>query len=153
MRTPTLVVVAAALTLAACGQGSQPSSSDVSVPATSPGVAAPATPGGADTAKPGVYLTAAEYEGRRSEREGTTVVLFFHAPWCPSCRATEDSLRADGVPAGLTVVKVDFDTATDLRRQYGVTVQHTFVQVDPSGRRLAAFTGALTGAEIASRTG
>jgi hypothetical protein len=47
---------------------------------------------------------------------------------------------------------VDYDAATDLRTQYGVTVQHTFVQVDGQGNELAKFTGAPTGAAIASQT-
>jgi hypothetical protein len=63
-----------------------------------------------------------------------------------------ESLDADGVPAGLTVVSVDYDAATDLRKQYGVTVQHTFVQVDPAGNEVAKFTGAPTGEAIASQT-
>ena len=59
---------------------------------------------------------------------------------------------ADGVPAGLTVVSVDYDSATDLRKQYGVTVQHTFVQVDEAGAELAKFTGSTSGEAIAEQT-
>jgi thioredoxin 1 len=66
--------------------------------------------------------------------------------------ATVESLDADGVPAGLTVVSVDYDAATDLKKQYGVTVQHTFVQVDEQGNQLAKFSGALSGEAIASQT-
>jgi hypothetical protein len=50
------------------------------------------------------------------------------------------------------VVSVDFDDSDALRQQYGVTVQHTFVQVDPEGGELATFTGSLTGADIAAAT-
>src|SRR3990167_5997824 len=34
-------------------------------------------------------------------------VLFFHAAWCPQCRAIEAGIKKDGVPAGITVIKVD----------------------------------------------
>jgi thioredoxin 1 len=74
------------------------------------------------------------------------VLLFFHAAWCPICRGldAEAAANANIVPDGLTVLKVDFDTATALRQKYGVTVQHTFVQVDASGNSLAKFSDAST---------
>ncbi|MGL5864442.1 MAG: thioredoxin family protein [Dermatophilaceae bacterium] len=108
--------------------------------------------GAAATTTAGAYLTKAEYEGQMAAREGTKVVLFFHAPWCPNCKATEKSIDADGVPDGLTVVKVDFDSETDLRKEYGITQQHTFVQVDSEGTELAKWTGAKSGAEILEKT-
>jgi thiol-disulfide isomerase/thioredoxin len=106
-----------------------------------------------DAAVPaGAYLSRAEYTEQAASRAGTKVVYFFHAPWCPTCRATEKAITRDGIPAGLTLVKVDFDSEDDLRRQYGVTTQHTFVQVDPSGTELAKWTGSEGGAEILAKT-
>jgi thiol-disulfide isomerase/thioredoxin len=103
--------------------------------------------------KEGAWIDQAAYEADAATfHEAGDVVLFFNASWCPTCKATVESLDADGVPAGLTVVSVDYDAATDLRTQYGVTVQHTFVQVDGQGNELAKFTGAPTGAAIASQT-
>lgn len=104
-----------------------------------------------DEAEPGSYIDWDEYAADRAAYDDTHVVLFFHAPWCPSCRATEESLTADGVPDGLTIVKVDFDTATDLRQQYGVTVQHTFVLVEPDGNQVKKWAGTLSGKEIAEQ--
>lgn len=74
------------------------------------------------------------------------VLLFFHASWCPVCRGldAEAAANADIVPDGITVLKVDFDTATALRQKYGVTVQHTFVQVDASGDALTKFSDAFS---------
>jgi thiol-disulfide isomerase/thioredoxin len=57
-------------------------------------------------------------------------VLFFHAPWCPQCRMIEKDIKEDGVPAGITVFKVDYDSNQALREKYGVTLQTTFVEVD-----------------------
>jgi thiol-disulfide isomerase/thioredoxin len=101
----------------------------------------------------GAWVDQAAYEADAATFHGAgDVVLFFNASWCPTCKATVQSLDADGVPPGLTVVSVDYDAATDLRRQYGVTVQHTFVQVDEQGNPLAKFTGAPSGEAIASQT-
>lgn len=103
--------------------------------------------------KEGAWVDQAAYQADAATfHEAGDVVLFFNASWCPTCKATVESLDADGVPAGLTVVSVDFDAATDLRQDYGVTVQHTFVQVDEQGNEVAKFTGAPTGEAIASQT-
>ncbi len=52
----------------------------------------------------------------------------------------------------MTIVVVDFDTANDLRQKYGVTVQHTFVQVDAEGNELAKWSGSVTADEVAQNT-
>lgn len=98
---------------------------------------------------PGAYVEWEKYDADRAAYSATDVVLFFHADWCPKCQELQDSLDGDGVPAGLTVVKVDFDTESDLRKEYGVTVQHTMVHIDESGEKLDLWTGSYTGADIA----
>ena len=67
------------------------------------------------------------------------VVLYFHANWCPICRLldTEVKVHLEEIPAGVHILKVDYDTATALKQKYGVTYQHTFVQIDASGRVIA----------------
>ena len=99
---------------------------------------------------PGAWIDWADYDADRAAYAASDVVLFFHADWCPDCRATGESLDSEGVPDGLTVVKVDFDEATELRREYGVTVQHTFVHVDDEGTALSTWTGSGSGADIAA---
>src|SRR5687767_13028894 len=34
-------------------------------------------------------------------------ILFFHAEWCPQCRALEKSIEQNGVPANVAIFKVD----------------------------------------------
>ncbi len=75
------------------------------------------------------------YDGAIAETPGLKV-LFFHASWCPKCRALEKDIQANAIPAGMTIFKVDFDTATSLRQQYGVTLQTTIVYVDDDGELL-----------------
>ncbi|TQO20949.1 thioredoxin [Rhodoglobus vestalii] len=64
------------------------------------------------------------------------VLLFFHAPWCPQCVTIDDDIAAEGVPSGVTIIKVDYDSNQDLRAEYGVTQQTTFVEVNSSGEKL-----------------
>lgn len=85
------------------------------------------------TSAPGDYLD--YYDGAIAETPGLKV-LFFHASWCPKCRALDEDIEANAIPTGMTIFKVDFDTATDLRQQYGVTLQTTIVYVDDDGELL-----------------
>ncbi len=60
-------------------------------------------------------------------------IIFFHAPWCPQCRALEESIKKGTIPSGVSIFKVDYDSSTDLKKKYGVTLQTTLVKVDDSG--------------------
>jgi hypothetical protein len=71
----------------------------------------------------------------------TDTILFFHAPWCPECRGFEEAIKAGEVPEGAQILKVDYDSATDLRKQHGVTIQSTFVRVDPAGETVKLWSG------------
>lgn len=65
-----------------------------------------------------------------------STVIFFHASWCPSCIAADSGISTWDIPSSLTVLKADYDTSIDLRKQYEVTAQHTFVQVDADGNMI-----------------
>ena len=100
----------------------------------------------------GDWITLAEYDkAPQMYHAAGDVVLFFNATWCPTCQETVKNLDADGTPAGLTVVSVDYDSNQDLRQKYGVTVQHTFVVVSEDGQKQKVFTGPLTGEKIAEQ--
>jgi thiol-disulfide isomerase/thioredoxin len=69
-------------------------------------------------------------------------VLFFAADWCPTCQAALKDINANGERMTvITIVVVDYDRSADLKRRYGVTTQHTFVQIDADGAKLAAWNG------------
>jgi thioredoxin 1 len=74
------------------------------------------------------------------------VVLFFHASWCPTCRALDADIKAhlDSIPTGVTILDVDYDTSTALKQKYGVTMQHTLVQVDAQGSLITKWAGSPT---------
>ncbi len=63
--------------------------------------------------------------------EGRTVV-FFYATWCPNCILTlsELSERWAEIDPAITLVIADYDRETDLKADYGVTYQDTFVLLD-----------------------
>lgn len=85
---------------------------------------------------PGAYV---EYSDAALAAAEGTAVLFFHAPWCPQCRALEEDILAAGVPDGVTILKVDYDSRQDLRQRYGVTLQTTVVALDGAGAATASF--------------
>ena len=66
-------------------------------------------------------------------------VLFFHAPWCPQCRALETSIKAGQIPQGVTIIKTDYDSMQELRQKYGVTLQTTLVKVDDQGNLIKKY--------------
>ena len=108
----------------------------------------------ASDATAGAYISLADYEGGKDMYDTGKVVLFFNASWCPTCQETQKNLESDpaAIPAGLTIVKVDYDNSDELKRKYGVTTQHTFVQVGADGAELAKWTGSATAEEIAGKT-
>lgn len=75
-------------------------------------------------------------------KEGA-VALFFRASWCPSCRALDANIKANlsQIPADVLILDVDYDKSADLKKAYGVTYQHTLVQVDENGTMIAKWSG------------
>ncbi|MBK6888105.1 MAG: thioredoxin family protein [Tetrasphaera sp.] len=102
----------------------------------------------------GTYVSYADYQSSMSMYQGSKVVLFFHAPWCPDCRATDAALPAGSLlPDRIAVgVKSDYGSMTELKQKYGITQQHTFVQVDASGTALKKWTGTKDAASIKGQT-
>ena len=163
-----LLTATLALGLAACASPSAdaPASSATAVASQEPTPSAtptPQTPTPAESEQPssepapsgpGSYITLADYDADKSAYASTDVVLFFNAAWCSTCKEARGNIEADlaGIPSNLTIVVVDFDTATDLRQKYGVTVQHTFVQIDAEGTELAKWSGSVTADQIAQNT-
>ena len=70
-----------------------------------------------------------------------TTILFFHAPWCPDCRAFDESISSSQLPDSTQILKVDYDSSKDLRQRYGITVQTTFVSVDSAGEAKQKWAG------------
>jgi thioredoxin 1 len=102
-------------------------------------------------AKPGSYIPYASE--KLAMANSGDVVLFFRASWCPSCKSLDADIRANSasIPSALTILDVNYDTATDLKKKYGVTYQHTLVQVDAAGNQIKKWSGSPSLADIASK--
>lgn len=78
------------------------------------------------------------------------VVLFFRAGWCPKCREVDTDIKQNLklIPANLMILDVNYDDSSALKQKYGVTYQHTFVQVDAQGNQIKKWSGSPTLAAI-----
>ena len=74
---------------------------------------------------------------------GKKRVYFFHATWCPTCKAAHEELTGnpEGIPEDVMVFKTDYDSERELKKKYGITSQHTFVLVDEDGTELKKWNG------------
>jgi thiol-disulfide isomerase/thioredoxin len=103
------------------------SSADDAEPASGrPGDSSPSSEA-AETVTAGSYL---DYSRDAMAAATGARILFFHADWCPQCRALEEDILAQGVPPGVSIFKVDYDTNQELRQRHGVTLQTTVVLLD-----------------------
>ena len=76
-------------------------------------------------------------------------VLFFYASWCPTCRPADASFRENmsKIPEDVTLIRVNYnDPETDqeekdLAKKYGITYQHTYVQIDGAGKEITKWNG------------
>ncbi len=79
-----------------------------------------------------------------------SVILFFKADWCPTCRTLDADIKKhlSSIPPNTHILIVNYDTARELKQRYGVTYQHTLVHVDETGRLLSKWSGSPTLADI-----
>ena len=141
------LALSAVIVLGGCSQA--PSSSDTMSPAMSPsGAMSPSAAMSHSESASRSYTTYDQYQASKDTYADSKVVLFFNATWCPACRAINEALTSDPgkIPARTTVVSVDYDQHTDLRQRYGVTTQHTFVQIDSQGEKVRQWASTSTDA-------
>lgn len=139
-RILALLTILCAVTV---GCGSTETADDSASPTTSASTPL-TTPAAGDDSSPSCEATGryADYsEAAVADECYTDTILFFHAPWCPECRGFEEAIKSGEVPEGAQILKVDYDSSTDLRKQHGVTIQSTFVRVDPAGKTVKLWSG------------
>ncbi len=156
------LVLSAALAVSACGV-SEDTPTEPGTPIVPSQESEPASAGAAPAPRVDVipgrsvskagFISLPTYESDKATYHSGDVVLFFNASWCSTCARPLANLseNPEDIPEGLTVVSVDFDAEIDLKKQYGVTTQHTFVQVDQDGVEVARWSGSRDIADIASK--
>jgi thiol-disulfide isomerase/thioredoxin len=77
-------------------------------------------------------LTTAPYSAEKFAKlqsTGDAVTLHFRADWCPTCRAQDKALEVLKSEPGLdlTLLSVDYDKETALKKQLNVRSQSTFI--------------------------
>lgn len=100
------------------------------------------------TEGPYVEYSQAAFEGAKDKKR----VLFFYANWCPICKPADADFKANlsRFPKDLVLFRVNYDDSdTDkmekaLAAKYGITYQHTFVEVDGSGKEIKKWNGGQT---------
>lgn len=85
--------------------------------------------------------------------EEGSAVLFFNASWCPTCKSLSKNISASlsDIPSDVTIFNVDYDNSSELKKKYGVTYQHTLVQVDAEGNLITKWSGGNTLDSVLSR--
>lgn len=76
-------------------------------------------------------------------------ILFFYANWCPTCRPVDEEIESNlgNIPEGVVIIRVNYnDSDTDkeekeLAAKYGITYQHTFVELDSDGNAVQTWNG------------
>ncbi|MDP7247864.1 MAG: thioredoxin family protein [Candidatus Peribacteraceae bacterium] len=133
------IAIIAAITLSACGHTTPQKRSDAE--------AKPRPVAQAQEAQPTRAVpkaSAAEYKDFSGGviGNGEESVLFFHATWCSTCVKEDKNLRS-WYPSQdmLPLYKIDYDSNTDLRKKYGVNMQHTFVKIDKKGNVVKVLPG------------
>jgi thiol-disulfide isomerase/thioredoxin len=84
------------------------------------------------------YSAAVYTDNQAALQEAGPKVVYFHADWCPTCRALEERVQSTlgQFPDGTKIVKVDYDAETALKNQYGVKVQTSLVVLNAEGEQV-----------------
>ena len=89
---------------------------------------------------------------KKAQDSGQTVVVDFHATWCPTCAKQEPVLAkliGESEFKNVAAFVADYDSSSDLKRQMKVTSQSTVV-VFKGNREVARSTGVTNEDELRS---
>jgi thiol-disulfide isomerase/thioredoxin len=122
------------------------SSSEVAISAPTQTSQAIDSPAPGDSNSGGSYVTYEEYSSNPGLYNDGEIVYFFNANWCPTCKLLNEDINKSqtDIPAEVAIISIDYDKYNDLKKQYGVTYQHTLVLVDQSGNQLKKWSGGNT---------
>ncbi len=79
-------------------------------------------------------------------------ILFYHASWCPTCKILNDNLNSNlvSIPSDVVIYRVDYDDTqyNQMKRDHGITYQHTLVYVNENGELIDKWAGSLNVDEV-----
>ena len=87
-------------------------------------------------------------------KEGKPIIVHVHAPWCSNCKAQNSVLNLEmKSPAykGVTFLEVDFDTQSDVLKEFNVSMQSTII-VFKQGKEVGRFTAKTEESDIEELT-
>ena len=92
------------------------------------------------------YVEFSDAAVKQALTEGKQVVLFFRTNWCSTCNEIESNINSEAItfPDNVVILKIDYDTATDLKVRYKVTDEGTLVYVDENMEEIHRQQGTTT---------
>ncbi len=81
------------------------------------------------------------------------VILFIYSSSCPACVLLDKDIltNAARIPKDVKILKVDFDTATDITQKYGLSTPHILIQVNSKGDRITQWGLSSTLSDLVTR--
>lgn len=159
MKNPVIIIIFVFIIILGGGafflsqQGSRSSDSMMQNPSTGSGQD---VTGEQESMEKGDAMTEGKYISYKSgvldETTEKKRVLFFFANWCPTCIPADADFtkNVNKLSEDVVVIRVNYnDTETDqeekdLARKYGITYQHTYVQIDSDGNEVTKWNGGAT---------
>jgi len=93
-----------------------------------------------------VFATLSNYtevEFNQLQKEGKSILVVVHAPWCPTCRAQApiiNELLSENEFKEINALRVDFDSQKEILKKLNVSKQSTLI-IFKGGKEVARSTG------------
>ena len=84
----------------------------------------------------GAYQTFSQGAYEKALADGKTVILDFHADWCPTCVANKKIIEAEfeaNLDTNLVGFQVNYDTEREMKRAFNVTIQGMIIKTTALG--------------------
>jgi thiol-disulfide isomerase/thioredoxin len=84
-----------------------------------------------------------EVEFNQLQKEGKSILVVVHAPWCPTCRAQApiiNELLSENEFKEINALRVDFDSQKEILKKLNVSKQSTLI-IFKGGKEVARSTG------------
>jgi len=89
------------------------------------------------------YIPYSEPAQENALTKGNTILFFAATNWCQTCSELDKEIieRNKEIPQDITIMKVDYDNDTEMKKTYEVTTQHTLIVLDQNGQEEKRWIG------------